>query len=123
MEIKLIDNHHGIYIPKLFVEATREMKNWHYDQEDAKELSDPENGHYWEAWENVLREATYTDPGTGWLYVLHQTENGDLFAVEENCFAIEADYDFMVEATRVGNQVILSYHQQMIQPEADVINL
>ncbi len=52
--VLLVDGHYGIYIPQIFAEQfprsiTRQQK---------EDLSDPNNEFYWEAWEDVLNEAT-----------------------------------------------------------------
>lgn len=53
----LIDDHHGIYLPKFFVESY-DTDRWHVSK-DNKEilLQGPDHEQYWEAWDSVRDNA------------------------------------------------------------------
>lgn len=73
----LLNSSRGQYIPQNFAELF-DMKEWGISEEDASILlSGPDHEWYWEAWENVLDNAEFTD-ANGNKYKLHQ--NGDLWA-------------------------------------------
>ena len=61
----LIDNHHGIYIPKIFAQEYG-AKAKGIKSEDLEILeAGPEHEHYWDAWDDVLRDAILvSDTGT-----------------------------------------------------------
>jgi len=74
----ILDGARGIYIPQAFAECY-DMKEWKVSEEDEKILMDgPDNDLYWETWDDVIREAEYTDED-GIVWSLWQ--DGDLFAV------------------------------------------
>ena len=80
----IIDGHHGIYIPKSFMECY-DAKEWRISKEDEEILlAGPDNEEYWETWSEVLFEAQYTDKDADVTWCLHQGESGDLFAVQYN---------------------------------------
>lgn len=71
----LLSDNRGIYIPQDFIECF----DWEgIDEDDANVLSEgPDHEDYWEAWDNVLNDAYYTDGDkTFGLY-----QDGDLFAI------------------------------------------
>ncbi len=74
----IVDSHHGIYIPQLFVEYGN-MDHWHIKPEDVAIIArGPDTEHYWETWDDVLNSAYCVDSyGVAWT--LHH--DGDLFAV------------------------------------------
>lgn len=79
----LLDSARGRYIPRDFVEeiSVGEEFGWQgITEEHIKTLSNPDNEGYWEAWNEVLNNATYVSK-CGKEYTLHQ--DGDLFAI---CF-------------------------------------
>jgi hypothetical protein len=74
----IIDGHWGVYVPQEF--ASRGMAEaWGVKPEDiAILLAGPDHEFYWEAWDDVTREATFKD-ANGKVWSLEQ--DGDLFAV------------------------------------------
>lgn len=74
----LLDDHRGIYIPRDFA-INFETKQWGVDAEDVAILfAGPDHELYWETWDNVMRNAEYTDEkGRVW----HLFQDGPLFAV------------------------------------------
>ena len=75
----LLDEAHGIYIPQMFAQNF-DMKKWHVHFSDEKILLlGPDAVSYWDAWDNVLRNAYFIDPKTKKKWYLEQ--DGDLFAV------------------------------------------
>ena len=78
--VLLIGDSAGIYIPKEFIESTKDVDGWNYgvSEEDIKTLKNPDDEWYWDAWDNVLNNAVFTDKD-GKEYSLHQ--DGDLWAI------------------------------------------
>lgn len=75
----LCDSHHGIYIPNIMIDRLVDA-GWKLEisTEDVETLKEgPEDAWYWEAWDNLLNNATYTDEA-GNVWNLYQ--DGDLFA-------------------------------------------
>lgn len=75
-----IDEVAGIYIPRNFYENF-EFSAWGLNVSDYADLSMPENEHYWEAWDDLLRDAKHTD-SDGHEWSLYQ--DGSLFAVRDD---------------------------------------
>ena len=73
----LLNGARGVYVPQNFVECF-DMGDWHLSDDDIKDLSDPNNEFYWDAWESVLNNAYFVDEeGNKWtLY-----QDGDLWAI------------------------------------------
>ena len=78
----LLDSH-GIYIPQLFCAdigeeeaASLSISLWALSECQAG----PDSPHYWEAWDEILRDCSYRDE-QGILWTLHQ--NGDLWEIPE----------------------------------------
>lgn len=73
--ILLIDSNRGVYVPQEFAERSR------YDNVTEEQLNTlrrgPDTEGYWDTWEYVLDNATWTSP-SGNVYRLHQ--DGDLWA-------------------------------------------
>jgi len=77
--ICLLDSVHGVYIPQIFAFA-QDMEKWGIadSTDDLKILREgPDNQYYWEAWEEILKNARYTDID-GTTYMLNH--DMDLFA-------------------------------------------
>jgi|SRR5690606_27013311 len=74
--IHFINSAHGVYIPQVFAEiVNRELVSGVNDY-DWKTINDgPDNEWYWEAWDNVLNNATIKHDDVD--YQLY--EDGDLF--------------------------------------------
>lgn len=80
MEI-LLDANRGIYIPQAFGQ-TYDPEDWGMSPKDWDPLlAGPGHDLYWEAWDNVLANASYTD-SKGHRWFLFQ--DGDLFAYRED---------------------------------------
>jgi hypothetical protein len=78
--ICLIDGAAGIYVPRNFYERF-DLDSWNLDTADLKDLSNPYNDLYWDAWDDVLRNAEFHDDN-GHIWRLYQ--DGDLFAVRDD---------------------------------------
>ncbi len=71
----------GIYLPQSFIQQY-EGKEWGVKKEDEEILeAGPDEEYYWEVWDEVLRDASFTD-SDGKKWTLYQ--EGDLFAVPED---------------------------------------
>ena len=77
----LLNSARGVYIPQNFVECF-DANEWHLSQYDVKELSNPANEFYWDAWNSVLDTAYFVDnEGNKWTLF----QDGDLWAL---CFEL-----------------------------------
>jgi len=97
--ILLEDNVHGVWIPHRFANVMRS-----YTRSNIKDVFDDmlilEEGnphlteHYWEAWDNIIREFWFEDVNEQ-RFVLYPSENGDLWAIpiDELKQLEEEDYD------------------------------
>lgn len=75
----LIDGFHGVCVPQAFAEAYN-LHDWGISTEDINVLlAGPEHPDYWDVWDLVLYNASFTDED-GTVWTLYQ--DGDLFAVE-----------------------------------------
>lgn len=76
----LCDSAHGQYIPQIMTTLLHGA-GWQHitDENVAIANAGPDHEWYWENWNNILTNATFTDPNTGDEWSLHQ--DGDLFAV------------------------------------------
>jgi hypothetical protein len=86
--ILLVDERHGIYVPKVFAELWNDMSDderamWEINTDEIQYLSDPDADGYWDAWHVVLDSATYTNE-LGHAYYLDQ--DGDLYLVPKGFF-------------------------------------
>ena len=73
----IVDGHYGIYVPQSFA-GRYDMNAWHVSPEDAKILlAGPDHEFYWDAWDDVLRDAYYERNGKR----ITLEQDGDLFAV------------------------------------------
>lgn len=77
--ILAVNDHHGIYVPKVFLENYSGICQGLADQ-DAILSGDPESCEYWEAWDSILSNFTYVND-EGDTYTLYQ--DGDLWLVCE----------------------------------------
>ena len=76
----LLDSARGQFIPRDFVNEFDLSKFLGVSQWAVDQCKDPENEHYWEAWDEILSNAKYrTDDGRE--FFLHQ--NDDLWLI---CF-------------------------------------
>lgn len=92
--ICIVDNHHGVYIPKMFAERwnTPEcFKNYREVKEDLDtvECGTPDTEEYWDAWQNIIDNARFCPDQEvimdATVYHLMEGEGApDLFAVPEN---------------------------------------
>jgi len=81
----ILNDYHGIYVPHKFATG---FDGWTGCEESDLEIlrEGPDHEHYWEAWDDVVASAKFTDDdGKTWsLYV-----DGDLFAIDDSiniCF-------------------------------------
>jgi hypothetical protein len=71
----------GIYIPQHFAQTIAQRALTGVSAEDYAVLeAGPDHEHYWDVWEDVLREAVVTDEG-GQKFALYQ--DGDLWLIPE----------------------------------------
>lgn len=77
----LVDGAAGIYVPLRFA-CAYDMAAWNVREEQADILrAGPNHKHYWDAWEDVLREAFFIDEkGKRWTL----GQDSDLFAYRED---------------------------------------
>jgi hypothetical protein len=76
----LLSDARGVYIPANFVECF-DLSTWQgLENINLDDLSEPENGCYWDTWQDVLSNASYTDD-KGNVFTLYQ--DGNLWAI---CF-------------------------------------
>lgn len=75
----LVDGAAGIYVPRQFVDRF-DPTAWAIDPVDAAILRDPEHEHYWDVWEDVLRDARHFDGHNYW----YLSQDDDLFAVRDD---------------------------------------
>lgn len=73
----LLSDSRGMYIPRDFYQNF-DLEKWNIKKEDYEVLNNPDNDWYWEAWDNLLRNAYYIDEKNQLTYRLEQ--DGDLFA-------------------------------------------
>ncbi len=90
----LLSDARGIYIPRDFVQGF-DLEKWHIDAENwaAETCNDPDNEHYWDAWDQVLNNAYFIDNGK--KYTLYQ--DGDLFAIAYDDLSDSEYLDFFGE--------------------------
>lgn len=101
----LISDSWGIYIPQRFAENFRDWQNIDTDDQDVCEAGpDVEGSDYWEAWQNITMNATYTDrDGNVWrLY-----QDGDLWCYCEDLMTDDEYYDFFGERRERSHQLDL----------------
>lgn len=80
----IVDGLHGIHIPEIFINNYSD-NCWKGITDEQKEtIKDIDNIEYWEAWEEVLKEAYHVD-SNGFKWSLYHNE--DLFMVR-------SDYEF-----------------------------
>ena len=93
----LLNDSRGVYIPQTFAE-TFDMEGWGVSDKDRDILlAGPdykENEFYWETWDSVLSNASYTDKnGNIW----HLSQEGDLFAYCDHLMTDEEYENFFGE--------------------------
>lgn len=81
----LLSDNRGIYIPRDFVTDFDLTKFHGISSEDIETCKNPDDDWYWEAWDSILNNASYTDD-EGNEYTLHQ--DGDLWLI---CFELMTD--------------------------------
>ena len=91
----LVEDRYGVYIPQAFAK-NYDMSKWNNINQDDLNilLKGPwDNELYWEAWESILNNATYTNQDHTWyLY-----QDGDLFAVCDTMMTNEEYRNFYGE--------------------------
>lgn len=91
--ILAVNDHHGIYVPKVFLENYSGICQGLAGQ-DAILSGDPESCEYWEAWDSILSNFTYTSE-EGDTYTLYQ--DGDLWLVCEDRLTPEEYFNLFGE--------------------------
>ena len=79
----ILDGCFGIHIPKSFVVSCDHeelIKSGASVDDIAIVRSGPDHEHFWEAWDNILRDVSWEEDGHTWT--LHQ--DGDLFEVRDD---------------------------------------
>lgn len=81
----LIDSCHGIYVPQRFINNF-DLSLWQGISEENKAIlsEGPDNEYYWEAWDEVLDRATFSQDGNVWRL----DQDGDLWAM---CYELMTD--------------------------------
>lgn len=75
----LIDGSAGIYVPNRFYKNF-DFGAWGLDKTNFAELESVDHEHYWDAWDELLRDAKHIDDeGTTWFL----EQDDALFAVSE----------------------------------------
>lgn len=85
--VLLIDGNRGIHIPRKF-RTNFDFKAWNLNPDDFQELESIDHPHYWDAWDDLMKAAYFTDD-KGKKWSLYQDD--DLFAVSENHVWDEGD--------------------------------
>lgn len=103
----LIDSHHGIYIPKIFVEDF--AQKWEgISHDDLECCLDPDSEWYWESWQNICDNATIVVDGQefrlwqdGDLWALGDSDivddMGDVYDAKENPYAAPETIEWNVD--------------------------
>lgn len=74
----LIDGGYGIFVPQAFAKGF-DLSEWGVSKRDREILeAGPEHPEYWEAWDDVLGYALYTNAEGTWRL----EQDGDLWAVK-----------------------------------------
>ncbi len=82
----LLDDARGIYIPQAFYKGF-DFDTWGLKLDDYKELSSPDNEGYWDAWDDLIRDAAFHDKATtddDEDHIWHLYQDGCLFAVRND---------------------------------------
>ena len=76
-----VDNHHGVYIPQIFLSELKpefkELIKKEYPDSYQTIMAGPESDFYWDSWDHITQSLEFVDQhGHTWL--LH--EDGDLWS-------------------------------------------
>jgi hypothetical protein len=91
--VLLLDESRGIYIPKAFYDGF-DFATWGLNISKYRDLSDPANDVYWDAWHDLLCTAEYhaaPTPGKAIGHVWTLYQDGSLFAVRDDYLWGSAD--------------------------------
>ena len=81
----LFDSARGVYIPQNFADECDLSKFDGIDADDIEVIKQgPDHEWYWEAWNTIENNATYTENGHTW----HLYQDGDLFLI---CYELMTD--------------------------------
>lgn len=86
--ILVVDSHHGVYIPQIWLKQSSGQIKAQLSRDQRNDLRNPENEFYWETWEQVLNKEFRVNRQKGYF---EQTENGDLFFIP-NCYRRSREY-------------------------------
>ena len=90
----LLDDNRGIYIPQNFVDEFKLELLSGINAEDVKTCqAGPEHEWYWDAWDNILNNASYQE--NGHTFTLHQ--DGALFGICDELMTDEEYRDYWGE--------------------------
>lgn len=91
----LVSDHHGVYIPKVFMEVYN-YEDWNINENEADSLSKGlDQDYYWDEWDYVLQKAEHKDEnGNVW----HLWQDGDLWAYCPELMSDEEYEQFFGEA-------------------------
>lgn len=90
----LLDSNRGVHIPQDFV-LNFDIKRFGLDSDswEVKTCADPDNEHYWEAWQNILDLAEWHSEGKIWrLY-----QDGDLWLICYELMTDEEKHNFYLD--------------------------
>ena len=81
----LVDGCHGTYVPQRFINNF-DLSLWQGISEENKNIlsEGQDNEGYWEAWNEVINNATFSQDGNVW----HLSQDGDLWAI---CYELMTD--------------------------------
>lgn len=102
--ILILDGHHGVYIPQMFIKNCTPESGWFIDEEDSKAILDEDNDYMLDAWYNILDNAYWQATNEmgphGPKYFLHQDD--DLWAIHEDYYVDEFG---QLHNTKTGERV------------------
>lgn len=91
----LVGDSAGIYVPQRFVENYDTSLWSNIDPEDVATIEQgPDHEWYWEAWSNILDNATYQHDGRTY----HLYQDGDLYAIDQEGMTDEEYESFFGES-------------------------
>lgn len=90
--ILFCDSASGVYIPQRFADEVMPQYLQGVSQDQLNELADPEGEWYWDTWDTILNNAEVVDLKTDQTFILHQSEQGDLWLLDlDNMTEVEKE--------------------------------